>query len=166
MSYFKKFPIIKGYQLNNISYTVIDVSKRSFNPSTVFNNPDYYIEYELQEGDTPVIIADKVYDDAELAWTVMHYNNIIDYYNEWPLEQESLRKYIIKTYDDPYAIHHYESIQSGNIVQADHVAYDRKDIINFEYETNVNDLKRYIRLIRTDYIGDYVNAHNEEVGRV
>jgi len=166
MSFFKKFPIIKAYKLNDDTYTVVDVSKRSSNKNVFFESSDYFIEYELKEGDTPVILADKLYDDAELAWTILHFNNIVDYYNEWPLEQETLKQYIIKSYDDPYGIHHYLSIQTGNIVGTNHPNYDKAAITNYEHEVFVNDLKRNIRIIRTDYIGEYVNSHDEEAGRL
>jgi|AntDeeMinimDraft_5_1070356.scaffolds.fasta_scaffold07638_3 hypothetical protein len=166
MSFFKKFPLFKGYVMNDNNYTVVDVSKRSFNKNVLFESSDYFIEYELKEGDTPVILADKLYDDAELAWTILYFNKIVDYYNEWPLEQESLKQYILRTYNDPYGIHHYVSIQTENIVGSGHPNYDKAAITNFEHEVAVNDEKRFIRLIRTDYIGEYVNGHDEEAQRL
>jgi hypothetical protein len=166
MAYFKKFPIILNYLMGGNSYTVVDVAKRSFYINPLFKNPSYYIEYDLKEGDTPVMLADKLYDDVELAWVILHFNEIVDYYNEWPMEQESLFQYIVNTYDDPYARHHSVSIQTGNFVQVEHPAYDRLDVNNYEHETEVNDGKRSIRLIRTDYIGDYVNMHDEEAERL
>lgn len=165
MAYFKRFPIV-NYKLNGDIYKFIDVSKRLGVVNEQFFNPNFYIEYVIQEGDTPIIIADKVYDDAELAWVILHFNQIVDYFEEWPLEQESLDQYILQKYNDPYAIHHYESLLSGNIVQASHPAYDRVAVNNYEHEVAVNDDKRQIKILTSDYVGEYTNQHNDSAERL
>ena len=40
-------------------------------------------DYDVQDGETPEMIAHKYYDDPELHLTIMIANNITDYYSEW-----------------------------------------------------------------------------------
>lgn len=161
-TFFKPFPLRENYKLGNDSYLLVDITRDSTIKAN-FSNVESFIEYEIKEGETPVMIADKLYDDEELAWTILHYNTIIDYYNEWPMSQENLRRFIIEQYADPFAIHHYESGATSNRVSLNHPEYDRFPVTNFEYETQQNDAKRFIRLIRPDVIGSYVNAFEESV---
>ena len=74
-----------------------------------------YDEYDIQDGDTPEIIADKVYGNPELHWLVLLFNDIIDPHFDWPLTVDSLDRFITGKYGDTNAIDHYEDID-GNIV--------------------------------------------------
>lgn len=160
MSYFSKFPLI-NYKLDN-DYLVVNVTKET-RSSYIYDDPQYYIEYDVQDGDTPIIIADKLYGDPELAWAVLMINKIIDPFNEWPLDYDSLMIYTQNKYIDVYEIHHYESLDTGIVVDEDFPSYNRMPITNIEYETMINDSKRKIKLITSNYINEYVDDHNTTV---
>lgn len=161
MSYFNKFPLV-DYKMDNEDYLVVNVTKQS-SSSFIFDDPAYYIEYDIRDGDTPITIADKLYDDPELAWTVLLFNKIIDPFEQWPLDYSSLVDYCNTKYQDIYGIHHYESLSTGLTVDSNFPEYDRYPVTNFEYETRVNDSKRKIKLITSNYISEYVNYHDKEV---
>ena len=38
----------------------------------------------LKKGETPEMIADKLYGDPNLHWIVMYVNGITDRYHQWP----------------------------------------------------------------------------------
>lgn len=162
MSYFSKFPLT-NYQFNDHeNYLLVNVTKE-INSSFVFDDPQYYIQYDIQDGDTPIIIADKLYGDPELAWVVLLFNKIVSPFDEWPMDYDTLTSYIQDTYDDPYGIHHYESISTGAIVDESYKQYDRYPVTNFEHETNINESKRKIKLITSRYVGEYIDYHNKKV---
>jgi hypothetical protein len=161
MSFTKRFPL-RNYQFKDDNYLVVDVTKETESKFS-FDNPDFYIEYTVQEGETPIIIADKLYDDPELAWAILLFNNIISVYDDWPMDYDSLMKYVQEKYTDIYGIKYYKSISSGNIVNGDHPSYDKIPVTNIEFEVEENDKKRNIKLITSDYIGEYVQAHNNKV---
>ena len=50
-----------------------------------------YDYYDVQDGETPEMIAYKYYDDSELHWTIFLANNIVDYYEDWPMSVQGLR---------------------------------------------------------------------------
>lgn len=158
---FDKFPLV-NYKLEKEDYLVVNVTKES-KSSFIFDDPQYYIEYDVQDGETPIIIADKLYDDPELAWTILLFNKIVDPFDDWPMDYDTLVRYVESQYSDVYGIHHYESVSTGAVVDVDHPSYDRYPVTNFEHETNVNDSKRKIKLITSNYINEYVDYHNKNV---
>lgn len=77
--------------------------------SIVTSFEDYYIK----QGERPDQIAEKFYEDPELDWIVLLTNNITDIQNEWPLEGDYFRKYLIEKYgsdEELENIHHHETV--------------------------------------------------------
>lgn len=63
------------------------------------DNPNLWTEYSINEGDTPEIIASRVYNDPEKHWIILMLNNIVDPMFDWPLQQNQLIKFIDKKYE-------------------------------------------------------------------
>ncbi len=57
-----------------------------------------FYPYQIQDSDTPEIIADKYYDSSERHWIVLLFNDIIDPQFDWPLNQNAIIDYIDKRY--------------------------------------------------------------------
>jgi hypothetical protein len=80
----------------------------------VLSNISAYYEYIVQDGDTPEILAEKVYGDAEAHWIIMMANDIIDGAYDWPLSDADFNLYIAAKYDSialaKSGIHHYEKV--------------------------------------------------------
>lgn len=78
------------------------------------NNASLYYQYDIQDGDTPEIVADKFYNDSELHWVVLMFNQMYDPFYDWPLHYQQFQKYIIDKYgsieNSKLLIHHYEKI--------------------------------------------------------
>ncbi len=70
--------------------------------------------YQVIDNERPEQIAKKVYDDPDLDWIILLTNNITDLNNEWPLNNDSLYRYMLEKYgsDEELAkIHHYETVE-------------------------------------------------------
>lgn len=80
----------------------------------VINNVYSYFVYDIEPGDTPEIVAEKVYNDAGGAWLVLLANNIVDPQFEWPLEDSAFNQYVIEKYGSIETAlttaHHYEKV--------------------------------------------------------
>lgn len=161
MAYFNVFPLVR---LNDGSLGMNITSRTAF-LSKYTNDPRYYYEHTITEGETPEIIADKFYDDVEMAVFILLFNGIVNVYEEWPLDSYTLDQYIDDKYDNPNEVHHYVAASTGNIVDADYLAYDRIPITNAEYEIELNDSRRKIKLILPELIGSVVSQHKELMSR-
>lgn len=84
----------------------------------VLENISLYDEYDILEGETPEMIAEKIYRNPELHWVIMLVNQRYDYLRDFPLTSYELEQHCIDKYgaDNLYQIHHYE--KDGIIVEA------------------------------------------------
>jgi uncharacterized protein YkvS len=64
-------------------------------------------EYDVRDGDTPEILAFKLYGDSQLHWIILMFNDIFDPMFGWPLESRNLYNFVEGKYNDALAIHHY-----------------------------------------------------------
>ena len=126
--------------------------------------------YNVQDGETPEMIAHKYYDDSELHWTIFLANNIVDYYEDWPMSVQRFEEFVKEKYANPQAIHHYEITQtSGDTEQTIDVGMNTTDypsatpISNYTYEDRLQEQKRQIRLIHPRFIPQIVEEFENKV---
>lgn len=98
--FFSYYP--KTFYISNNSTTGTDsvtniISRFKFEESLKQNSTAFY-PYQIQDGDTPEIIAHKYYNDPERHWIVLLFNDIVDPQFDWPLNQNSIIEYINKKY--------------------------------------------------------------------
>jgi len=133
--------------------------------------------YNVREGETPEIIAHKMYGDPELHWIVMLVNNIIDRYHDWPMAGAQFNSYLNQKYVDADGnpntggVHHYEINQTSGDTKTTIEVTDLTNypnaltVTNFEYEQLRQDKIREIRLLDPRYkdlfIDEYQNLMKE-----
>lgn len=107
------------YDINNVRKapagpheTITDIFFRVAFIKKVINNISSYYVYDVQDGETPEILAERVYGDRGAGWVILYANNITDGQFEWPLPYEAFNKMIIDRYgsveDAQSVIHHTE----------------------------------------------------------
>jgi len=92
---------------------MINITKRVRFRSYIKENFVNFDFYDVKSGETPEYIANEFYGDPQLHWIILHTNDIIDYYNDWPMTVPQFERYVRSKYDDIDAIHHYEYIQES-----------------------------------------------------
>jgi hypothetical protein len=96
--YFNYFPKTV-YTLNSLDVeTVTNITSRFGFEQSFKDNSAVYYEYDIQDSDTPEIIASKFYDSPERHWAVLMINNIVDPQFDWPLDQRTIISYINEKY--------------------------------------------------------------------
>ena len=119
--YFKSFPYTL-YSLDNTStiQVVTNITTRVALSDEVKNNLALFDQYDVRDGETPELVADKFYKNSELHWLVLHYNDIIDPRFDWPLSTNNLKNYVAGKYVSSDGVHHYEdnnlNYTNGNII--------------------------------------------------
>ncbi len=73
------------------------ITRFKFEEGIKQNSAAFY-KYNIQDGDTPEIIADKYYKDVEKHWVVLLFNDIVDPQWDWPLDSREIIDYIDKKY--------------------------------------------------------------------
>ena len=73
------------------------ISRFTIEP-TLLENTNLFYPYDVQDTDTPEIIADKIYGSSERHWIVLAVNQIVDPQWDWPLNQDTFIKYVNDKY--------------------------------------------------------------------
>ena len=170
--YFENFPLIPYDSVGNGNFKVVtNLLKRVAVRSKVKTNTAYFDTYDVKEGETPEMLADKLYDDPELHWIILLLNDITDRYHQWPQNQNQFLACINDKYSNVDATHHYEISQvSGDTTIKIDIGTDNTDyptasvITNFEYEEGLQDKKRKIRLLDPAYVEDFVAEFEKLMG--
>jgi len=95
MSYFKKFPRLEYTFDNGITSKIaVDILTRVGFKSKVKSTSEMFSSYDVEEGETPEVLADRYYGDPELHWVILIMNEIINPYYDWPISTRVLNKFI------------------------------------------------------------------------
>ena len=98
--YFNFFPKIL-YTSDTISGDVVNNLTSRFSFEEGFkNNTSVCYEYDIQDSDTPEIIAAKFYGDSERHWIVLMFNDITDPQFDWPMDYRTLIAFMDEKYKD------------------------------------------------------------------
>ena len=165
--YFGHFPLIPYDSVGDGDFKLVtNLLKRVAVRSKVKTNVLVFDTYDVKSGETPELIADKLYNDPELHWVVLMMNDITDRYHQWPLNENQFLAHINDKYSNVDAVHHYEISQtSGDTTIKIDIGTDNTDhsgataITNYEYEVEQQDKMRKIRLLDPAYIENFVGEY-------
>ena len=171
MSYFSMFPELqydaKGNGVVNLQKDIFRRVKVKVTSKSNITDFDYY---NVQDGETPEMIAHKYYGDSELHWTILVVNDIVDYYTDWPMSIQRFEQYVKEKYTNPQAVHHYEITQtSGDTTEIIDVGLNTTDypsataISNYQYEDALQNERRQIRLIQPRFMDDFVEEFETKI---
>jgi hypothetical protein len=232
--FFDKFPAI-SYSMSGKKYPdyqiVRDILFRTAFIRDALDKKTAYTEYVIRDGDTPDILANKIYGDSEAHWIILYANEILDPQFDWPMTTNVFNKYIADKYrsmaeDDlnttledyqviawtqdltnDASVHHYEKIikqvnqtaqvttetrfvinktkLTNNTLDVPHDYYDdladeqdvtpinlsvggqtiiqttyRNFVTYYDYEDELNEKKRTIRIPKKEYYNQIVTEFN------
>ena len=159
MAYFKYFPTIRydvrGTKNSRSVQLVTDILKRVRKRLDIVNRA-YFEQYFVKDGDTPESLSHQVYGDSTLHWIILYGNYMTNPYYDWPLTYIDLKKFVIKKYGEANinSTHHYEDVDGYEV---DSTASSATAVTNFVYEETLNDAKRTINVIKSEYTQEIVS---------
>jgi len=175
ISYLSRLP---NASTNEDYITVKNFFKRAKIRTDINNAITAFDYYQITDNQRPEVVASSLYGDPELDWIILITNNITNIRDQWPLSNNDLYNYMIDKYGSDEAlsdIHHYETtevkdeydrlvVPSGLQVDSNFtVTYTKfnntvstvspvKQVTNYEYETDINEEKRKIRVLKPAYL--------------
>ncbi len=179
-NYFRNLPKVKydiyGAEPNKY-LNVTNIMKRiPFKPSVIEDITNYY-PYRVTDGERPDIISHQKYGTVAYAYLIMLINDIYDPLFDWPLSAQQFENYLTNKYGSVSAAmgetkYYYQTIRAevartgtSERIPAvkfivDQTAYDALDTgdrttqTQYEWEDELNDNKRDIKLIQASLIQD------------
>jgi len=187
--YFSNFPNIRYAVSANKAgiVTHIDI-KDYFNllkiRDDIYREETMYAPYTIHNGQRPEQISQAVYGDEQFYWIILQVNNIVNYYQEWPLSELELTEFVYEKYGGAIGaaeIHHWQTIETydqstpPNLVLPGQLevpsnfkfSYPAESgsnttltsfpysVTNFDYERDLNEKKSQINILEKKYIYDY-----------
>ena len=141
-----------------------------------------YVDYVVQDGERPDQISYNEYGDEQFYWVILQINDIVDYYNEWPLSYKELEEYSLKKYGSVEALdetHHWVTVETkdadGNVVlPGGMIVYEGfkfeypatpgstvylssfpAAVSNFDYESDKNEAKSSIQILDPKHVYEF-----------
>ena len=172
--YFDSFPVIPYDSKGDLnSKDVTNLLRRVGMRTKLKTNTLLYDTYDVKEGETPEMIAHKLYGDAKLHWIILLVNDITDRYHQWPMTGGQFLDYLNDKYTNPDGIHHYESTQTSGDTKVKIEVFNEVDddaytgltpITNREYEEQEQDKKRQIRLLDPSFVEQFTDEYQKLIG--
>lgn len=154
-------PPYGNIRLETKALLVTDITRNIRFRKELLANVTSYDEYDIVDGETPEIIAEKIYGNPEYHWIVMLTNDIYDYRADFPLTQLQLERFVSDKYGEfADATRHYED-ENGFVVNSD--SPGAVSVSNRQYEEAVNESKRRIKIISKDLIGVILKNFKDEL---
>ena len=181
-SYFKQlpnldYPSLKNDRKSAYDYEIVkNLFKRAVLRDDIYGSLVNFEKYSVKDDERPDQVAYDFYGDSNLDWVVLTTNNIVHVRDEWPMGSQDFLTYLNAKYTaaELTNIHHYETkvirdaannlIQPAGIyVDSDHsityvdrgVTTTKSEITSvtfLEHETNENDKKRNINILRRELL--------------
>lgn len=159
--YFSYFPTLL-YTLDNgvTGQVVTDILRRVDLTKETKESSSAFYRYDIKEGESPEILAHKIYGDTNLHWIILHTNEIIDPASEWPKDNQQFLDYLKDKYGEGniYAEHHKQVVIDGEVIITDDPILDfvPQVVTNYDYEYEINEEKRQIKILKPRYAADVV----------
>ena len=190
-SYFRQVPNLDYPSLANdrtSAYdfqTVKNLFKRAVIRDDIFNEITAFTKYSVEGDERPDQVAYDFYQDSGLDWVILTTNNIVHVRDEWPMSQQDFANYLNGKYTDAELsnIHHYETEilrdSRGRLMQPEGLKVKSNHSITFldngvlrtessikqvtflEHETDLNDAKRNINILKSEYLGLFLENFRE-----
>jgi len=140
-------------------------------------------EYIVKPGETPELIAFSYYNNPFYGWTILIANDITNFHDQWPRTSIQLDEYVNEKYENPGATKHYVTtelrdandnliVPAGKVVPSTFSVsyYDGQSTITatpvqsvsyYTYESELNEEKSKIQLLRPEIIEDFVTVYEK-----
>lgn len=152
--------------------TLTNILRRAKPIKNILDRIDVYFDYEIKEGERADTLAHDYYGSSTYTWLIYITNNIYDPYYQWPMTDNQLFEFIEKKYGDPYQaqidIHHYQHADKDFVVSpytfqnwTIEEQFGWSPVTNYQHEDNVNESKRYIKLVSNRYLNQVVQQVEE-----
>ena len=190
-SYFRQLPDLDYPSLRNDRNSAYDyhlvknIFKRAVLRDDVFDEVTAFTKYSVIGDERPDQVANRFYNDSGLDWVILTTNNIVHVRDQWPMGNQDFLTYLNGKYtsEELSNIHHYETEllrdsdgklihPKGLKVPSDYsisfldngVLRTESKITSFtflENETNLNDDKRNINVLKSEYLDLFLDDFAE-----
>ncbi|MFZ4599682.1 MAG: baseplate wedge protein 53 [Terrimicrobiaceae bacterium] len=146
MQYFDTLPKIIETDNVGVSRVFTNLMARASIIPDVLKNPLVYYSYDIQEGDTPEIVAYKYYGDSYRYWIVLFANELLDPQWSWPMDSTVFDSYMAEKYpsgNTTTTVYSYEKKLTQTDNSTNTVTINTIDVNQTEYNSIIQNTETY-----------------------
>lgn len=160
--YFQNFPYTTASYAGN-DVIVRDIIRAIDMTVITEGNPGLFIEYIMQDGEKIENVAYNFYGSTQYHWVLIYINGIKDHINDLPQKDYILRQACIDIYGSTDGTHHFENANNpGEVV--DFLFTPGYPVTNIDHMTAENEKKRKIKILREEYLTQFVSMYLSQLG--
>ena len=192
MGYFRELPNLQyqspySNRISSESYiTAKNIFRRMKIRDDLKNVFSIFNKYEINDGDRPDNVAKELYGKSNFDWVVLLTANIVNVRDEWPLSSKELYDFTVSKYGltKINEVRHHETTEVKNnrgivILPKGKVVDDNfkipnpeninaelnpvRGVTHYEYESILNEEKRNIDVLRSEYLQQFLNDIRNEM---
>jgi len=163
--YFSKFPLFlakAGEEQKTIEDFFIRVTAgKNYSKTSVL-----LLDYVVKDMERVEDVAYAFYGNPEYHWVILLINEIVDPRSEWPLPDADVMTFVQFKYGSPTDTHHWRTVAGHfeispyeNLITAGTI----EPVSNYQYELDVNEAKRKIKVLDPQYLSEFVNDFTHRV---
>ena len=186
-----RYPSFLSDKMSSLDYVEVkNIFRRAKLRDDLQNNFTVFDKYEVPMGARPDTVAEDLYGSAQFDWVILTVAGIFNVRNEWPLNHNDLQEYMLEKYgseENVAKVHHHETrkivdeydrvvIPAGLEVDKDfsfqYLNFSKQvikvipsqvvaEITNYQYEVKLNDEKRRIKVLKSEYLSAFISEHRE-----
>lgn len=175
MTFFKKFDSIE-YKLDGYSKEAMNIITAAILKRLNVDKTFVYQKYTVPAGATPESLANELYRDPKLYWTILIVNSIINPFLDWPVPDHVLEEIVVKKYGSVGHIVHFKDMTTGfilddvddanirQLIENGHsIPHNIHPVTSLEYETDLNRMRAQIVVVAPKYINRFVDLFNKSI---
>lgn len=161
--FFENFPLSFYKSLDGDNILVTDIVRAIKIPESILNDSNLYDYYSMRDNETPEIVSHKFYKSTQYHWVLMVINQRYDVWNDYPVADSIIQKKCIEKYGTTDSIHHYVNAEGDWV---DIFTTPRTPVTVYEHETKLNEEKRIIRVLKQEFLSEFVQTYTELIKNV
>jgi len=167
MPYFSQFNKINYTFDSNHKATLVNITQNIILKNNQIRDTTLYFNYNIQDGEKAEHISNKFYRTPEYHYIILLLNDIINPYFDWCVSGRELESFINDKYGSTVNdVHHYIDLADNNRQIDDYdsvkigematIPANISIVTNRDHEIALNEGRRLIKLISSDYILEIV----------
>lgn len=173
--FFKNFGTI-NYTLDGYTQKAMNILTAAILKRLNVDKTFLFQKHMVADGQTIESLSKDLYNDANLGWTILLVNSIIDPFLEWPMSQNTLEAHVERNYPSPHTIVRFIRIDSGwEVDEIDDRNYRElikngqplpiniSPVTAMEHENQLNNARRDILVVSPREIFRFVDAFNKVI---
>lgn len=174
MGFFAKFPTV-SYSLDGYSKDAMNLLTAAIVKRLRVDMSYVHKRYTVSAGTTPESLAFELYRNAELYWTILLVNAIVDPFNDWIMDADTLEKTVRAVHGSPNKIIYFRDQKGRQYDDVDSARFQAMLDAGERLPQNVfsvtalmeaserNQEKAQIVVVDPKYINQFVDMFNKAI---